>query len=64
MVGSLLNDELETIWKGAAVAKSWYSPGNCLEEMRKIRKSPLRIAGIPLEMKTEHKSEILPLCQT
>jgi hypothetical protein len=38
MVGRLVNDELERIWREAIVTKFRYYPGTCLEGLRKTSK--------------------------
>jgi hypothetical protein len=30
-----MNDELESVWKEAVMAQSRYTPGVCMEEMKK-----------------------------
>jgi hypothetical protein len=45
---------MERIWKEAVVASSGYSPGICLEGLRKTMKTlTVRAAGVPAEMRRE-----------
>jgi hypothetical protein len=51
-----MNEEVERIWKEAPAAFSKYHPGSCLAGLRKITETILRIAGVPVEIRTEHLS--------
>jgi hypothetical protein len=45
--------ELDRIWKEAVVAWWRYSPGSCLEGLRKITKYIVFIRGVPAEVRTK-----------
>jgi hypothetical protein len=40
MMGRLMNDELEMVWKNAVLAYYKYCPRICLERLRKTMKNP------------------------
>jgi hypothetical protein len=47
-------DELERIWKVATVAWSKYYSAICLECLREIRETSVRIANVPAEIRNEY----------
>jgi hypothetical protein len=49
-----VNNELEMIWKEAALALSLYYSGIFLERLRKTIKTLVRIADVPVEIQTKH----------
>jgi hypothetical protein len=48
-----LTDELEKIWKEASMAQSRSYPGICLEGLSKDTKDPVKLTGVPVEIRTE-----------
>jgi hypothetical protein len=60
-----MNDEPERIWKETALALSRYYPGTSLERLRKATETSIRIACVPVEVRTppDYKSRLLPLAQ-
>jgi intergrase/recombinase len=50
----MCDDELERIWKEDAMAYFRIYPGIRLEELRKITITSHRIAGDPVEVRTEN----------
>jgi hypothetical protein len=49
-----MSDKLERIWKEVVMAYSRYYPGIFLEGLKKIMKTLVRIACIPVESETKH----------
>jgi hypothetical protein len=47
-----MNNELERIWKEAVVAYRKCDPGVCLDGLRKITKTSIRITDVPDESRT------------
>jgi hypothetical protein len=55
MVGRWMNGGLERIWKEAIVVWPRYYPCIFLEELRQTTNNfPIRIVGVPAEIRTEH----------
>jgi hypothetical protein len=49
MVGWLINDKLEIIWKEGVVERY---PGICLKELRKPKETSVMKAGVPVDVRT------------
>jgi hypothetical protein len=49
-----MSDKLERIWKEVVMNYPRYYPGIYLEGLRKIMKTLVRIASIPVESETKH----------
>jgi hypothetical protein len=47
-------EELEGIWKEAAITYLWFLPDIYLDGLRKPQKSSVSIADVPAEIQTEH----------
>jgi hypothetical protein len=47
MVGWLMSDDLERIWKEAAMAYSKYYPGICLDGLRKTTENLSQVTSVP-----------------
>jgi hypothetical protein len=54
MMGLLLNNEFERIWKAGLITKSRYYTGICLKCLRKTMKASVRISCVQAEIRTRH----------
>jgi hypothetical protein len=53
-----MNDELENIWKEMMVTYSKHYPGVCLEGLREITITSVRISGTPIEFRIEYRIQV------
>jgi hypothetical protein len=62
VVGWSVNNKLERMWKEQLGAKLGYTPGFCLERLKKAMKPSIGLAGLPINVQKCRLSDRYQKC--